>query len=80
MLFKAYKSTLMLAPSPGVRFVHSRNLSRNGRPFELSSQRLTAALLQYFLPFQELVCEAEMWLDDDVQPASTDIAAVKVVS
>lgn len=57
-----------------VWLVHRRNLSCNRRPFKFSLDWLPSSLLAKFVPFQQLVSETEMWLDDDIQPPCPYIA------
>ena len=62
-------------PSPRrIRLVHRRDLSRNRRPFQFSSDWLPSSFLAYLIPFQQLVREPEMWLDNHVQPPRPYVA------
>lgn len=55
--------------SSRVWLVHRRNLSRDSGPLELSLYRLGPLLLQMLIPFHELVYEAQMWLNYNIQTA-----------
>ena len=62
-------------PSPRrIRLVHRRDLSRNRRPLQFSSDWLPSSLLADLIPFQQLVRESEMWLDNHVQPPRPYVA------
>ena len=56
----------------GVRLVHESNLPGDSCPFEFSFDRLVALLLLELFPFEKLICEAKMWLYNDVQSPGAD--------
>lgn len=58
-----------------IRLVHKADLSGNGSPFELAPDWLFAPLLQMLLPLKELVGEAKVGLNDNIQPPCADEAA-----
>jgi len=64
--------------SARVGLIHERNLPRNSRPLELAFQGLIPLLLLELFPFQKLVGEAQVWLDDDVQSSCADETAIIV--
>jgi hypothetical protein len=45
------------------------------RPLQLALDGLATTTAHFFLPLEEFVCETEMWLDDDVETTSTNVAA-----
>lgn len=65
-------------PSPRIRPIHQRDLARNLAPLELALDADQAGLaavvagallrLQQLLPLEQLVGEAQVRLDDDVEP------------
>jgi hypothetical protein len=61
---------------PRIRAIHSCDLARNRRPLELSTKRQTPPNSLSLLPLQELVCESQVRLDDDVEAAGSDEATV----
>jgi len=63
--------------SSRIRPVHRRNFPRYRGPFQLSPERLAAPLLEHFVPFEQLVGEAEVRLNDDVEAAGADVAAAE---
>jgi hypothetical protein len=61
-----------------IRTIHASNLATDTLPFHVPFDALLAALeLQVLIPLHELVDEAEMRLDDDVEAAGADEAAVR---
>jgi hypothetical protein len=67
------------ASRSGIRTIHAGNLSTDVLPFHVPLDALLAALeLKVLIPFHELVDEAEVRLDDDVEAAGADEAAVRV--
>ena len=57
------------------RPVHGGKHARDVRPLELAAQWLAAPHLQLLLPLEQFVREAQVRLDDDVEPARADEAA-----
>jgi hypothetical protein len=66
------------ATSLGVGLVHQRDLTRNSGPLELAAERFVASLTLKLLPFEQLVGEAKMRLDNNVQAPGSDKAATIV--
>jgi hypothetical protein len=67
--------------SSRVRLIHRSNLSRDSCPLELPLYWLTTLLLQILIPFHELVHEAQVWLDYNIQTAGAHkTAAARFVS
>lgn len=60
--------------SPRIRSVHQGNVASDLTPLELPLEARAAILprLQLLFPLEEFVDEAEMRLDDDVEPARAD--------
>jgi hypothetical protein len=59
--------------SSRVGSIHQGDLSRNLRPFNVTFDRSigVAVSLQRLFPLQKFIGEAKMWLNDDVQAASS---------
>ena len=66
---------LQAAELPRIRLIHGRNLPCDVGPLELPLDRLATLQLLHLLPLEELVSEAEVWLDDDVETSSANVAA-----
>jgi len=65
--------------TPRVRLVHRSDLSGDACPLELALYGFATLLLQTFIPFHELVNEAQMRLDYNIQTAGAHKTAATVL-
>jgi hypothetical protein len=65
--------------TPRVWLIHRSNLSCDACPLEFALYGFAALLLQIFIPFQELVNEAQMRLDYNIQTAGAHKTAATVL-
>lgn len=57
----------LVVSSSRVGLVHERDFARHSGPLEFAAKRFIASLTLVFFPFEKLVCESKVWLDDNVQ-------------
>lgn len=53
---------------------------RNRCPLNFPTYGLISSLLEGLIPFHKLVCEAEMWLNDDIQTPRSNKTTLRVIS